>query len=131
VALPFNTASIASGSHTITAAVDRSAGGTQVVSATFTVPVTVQPPSAPTALVVQRNSKTKATLTWTDNSGNETGFQIERSADGTTFTQIATVGANVTTYQDSGVNKAYYYRVRAFNSAGNSGYSNTYQVSRP
>jgi PKD repeat protein len=130
-AFAYNTASIPNGEHKITAAVDR-AGGTQIVTATFTVAnVTVpQPPSAPTALSVQRDNKTKATLTWTDTSGNETGFQIERSTDGTTFTQIATVGANVTQYQDSGVTKAYYYRVRAINSAGTSGYSNTVQVSK-
>lgn len=66
-----------------------------------------QPPSAPTALFVQRDSRSKATLRWTDNSGSETGFKIERSADGTTFTEIATVGANVTRYQDSGVPKAH------------------------
>jgi hypothetical protein len=34
---PFNTASVANATHTITAAIDLSAGGTQVVNATFTV----------------------------------------------------------------------------------------------
>jgi len=38
-ALPFDTATIANGSHTITAAIDVSTGGTQVVTSTFTVTV--------------------------------------------------------------------------------------------
>ncbi|HEY9502441.1 MAG TPA: fibronectin type III domain-containing protein, partial [Pyrinomonadaceae bacterium] len=58
---------------------------------------------------------------------NEDGFQIERSTDGSTFTQIATVGANVTTYSNTGITCTvfYYYRVRAYNAVGNSAYSNT------
>lgn len=69
----------------------------------------------------------RLTLAWNDNSANETGFKIERSRDGVSFTQIATVGANVTTYTDSGltVGVPYWYRVRAYNATGNSGYSNT------
>jgi hypothetical protein len=43
-------------------------------------------------------SSSQINLSWIDNSNNETGFEIERSTDGTTFTQIATVGANVTMY---------------------------------
>ena len=71
------------------------------------------------------------TLTWTDNSTNELGFRIER-APGLTgpdsdFAQIAEVGANVTSYVDAGLpnSTAYRYRLRAWNTAGNSGYSNT------
>jgi hypothetical protein len=66
------------------------------------------------------------TLTWTDNSTNEAGFRIERSVNGTAFIEIATVGANVVTYVDAGLpnSTAYWYRLRAYNVAGNSGYSN-------
>jgi titin len=40
--------------------------------------------------------------------------------------QIAQVSANVTTYRDAGLAAGFYsYRVRAYNAAGNSGYSNT------
>jgi hypothetical protein len=69
-------------------------------------------------------------LSWTDNSGNETGFRIERSANGSAFAKIATVGANVTGYSDSGVAKSttYSYRVSAFNSAGSSANSNAATV---
>ncbi len=66
------------------------------------------------------------TLQWSDNSSNESGFRIERSADGTSFEEIATVGANVVSYVDSGLpgSTKYSYRIRAFNSAGDSAYSN-------
>ena len=45
---------------------------------------------------------------------------------GETYAEIATVGANVTTYSNTGLNASttYYYRVRAYNSSGNSTYSN-------
>jgi hypothetical protein len=44
------------------------------------------------------------TLTWADNSNNETGFGVERKA-GTngTFAQIATVAGNVNSDTDSGL----------------------------
>ena len=67
------------------------------------------------------------TLSWNDNSDNEEGFKIERSLDGSSFEQIATVGVNVATYTDDTVenNQSYTYRVRAFNQFGDSGYSNS------
>ena len=57
-------------------------------------------------------------LTWTDKSATETGFTIERSPlTNTNFTEIATVGANTTSFTDTGLSRAttYYYRVRAYN----------------
>ena len=67
------------------------------------------------------------TLSWNDNSNNEDGFRIERSSDGSSFAEIATVGANVATYKDKTIaeDQNYTYRVRAFNEFGNSGYSNS------
>ncbi|OIN59329.1 fibronectin type III domain-containing protein [Arsenicibacter rosenii] len=86
----------------------------------------VPPPSAPTALVATAVSSATINLSWTDNAANETGYEIERSADGTNFTKIADVPANTTTYQSVGLNPAtrYYYRVRAVNQGGGSAYSN-------
>ena len=66
-------------------------------------------------------------LTWTDNSTNENGFAIERATGTTgTFAQVGTTAATLTAYSDSGLADAttYCYRVRAFNAAGYSGYSN-------
>ncbi len=65
-------------------------------------------------------------LSWKDNSSNESGFRIERSVDASNFSQIAQVGPNVTEFVDTGLSPStqYWYRVRAFNSAGNSGFTN-------
>ena len=97
---------------------------TSVVNAT----TTATPPSAPTTLAANAASTTQINLTWTDNSSNETGFKVERSPDGSTWTQITTTAANATGYNDTTgltANTTYYYRIRATNSAGDSSYSNT------
>lgn len=83
-------------------------------------------PSAPTTLTATAGN-TSNSLSWTDNASNETGFQIERSTDSnTSFSLIHTTSANVTSYNDTGLNEGrrYYYRVRATNGAGNSSYTN-------
>lgn len=82
--------------------------------------------TAPTNLILSNATQTSIKLTWGDNSSNETGFRIERSPNGTTFTEIATVGANVETYTSTGLtcNTTYYYRVRSYNAGGNSAYTN-------
>src|SRR5262245_59382585 len=70
---------------------------------------------------------TQLNLVWVDSSTNEDGFKIERkTGTGGTFAQIAVVQARTTSYIDSSVvsGTTYCYRVRAFNTAGNSGYSN-------
>jgi hypothetical protein len=73
-----------------------------------------------------------ANLSWTDNSNNEDGFVIERSLNKGAFTVLAAgVGVNVITFSDSTlvadpqVDNEYCYRVAAFNTAGQSGYTNT------
>jgi titin len=64
-------------------------------------------------------------LTWRDRSTTEVGFQIERSTDDRNFRQIAQVLPNTTIYRDKGLfpGTRYFYRIRAFNAAGESGYS--------
>ena len=93
---------------------------------TYTVG-SVTGPAAPTTLSATAASNSQINLAWADNSTNETGFKIERSTDNLHFTQVATVGANVTTYKDTGLSAGtpYYYRVRATNSAGDSAYTTT------
>ena len=79
-------------------------------------------PSAPTGLAASA-TPTQVGLSWTDNAGNETGYKIERSANGVNgWTQIGTAAANATTYSDTTVSQGttYYYRVRAYNGSGNS-----------
>jgi hypothetical protein len=89
----------------------------------------LQAPAAPTNLGATRQPN-RISLTWTDSSNNETGFSIERSPDGKVFSQIATVAQNIRTYVDTspGSDKFVHYRVRAFNQAGNSAYSNVLKV---
>jgi hypothetical protein len=83
--------------------------------------------AAPTGATAVAASGTAINVSWTDNSTTEAGFKIERSTDDESFIQIGVVGANVTTFQDTGVTvgTTYYYRVCAFNANyGNSAYSN-------
>src|SRR6266705_1487758 len=86
------------------------------------------PPAAPSNLNAQAVSSSEIDLTWVDNAGDEDGFKIERCQGSgcTNFTEITTVGANVTSYANSGLSPSttYRYRVRAFNAGGSSGYSN-------
>ena len=85
------------------------------------------PPAAPSGLAATATSSSTVDLSWTDNSGDESGFKVERAASGGAFSEIATVGADVTSYGDSGLaaSTTYDYRVRAFNADGDSAYSNT------
>ena len=83
-------------------------------------------PTAPMNLQATPGSRLIA-LRWTDSSNNENGFRIERSMDGQVFTPLAVVGAGIVSYTNSGLksNVPYFYRVLAYNDAGNSQYSNT------
>jgi titin len=104
--------------------------GTSSYAGPTSATTVAQPPSAPNALIGTRRSDGIA-LTWTDTSSNETGFAIFRSTDGgKTYTQIATVAQNVSAYVDTspGTSSVVNYRVRAFNTGGNSAFSNTVKV---
>jgi len=87
-------------------------------------------PSNLTATVI---GDSEIQLTWSDNNSFEAGYKLERSEDAVTFTQIAVLGANSTTYTDTGLNYGtdYTYRVKAFTDDNESGYatSNTTTMS--
>jgi subtilisin len=90
------------------------------------------PPDPPSNLVASAASLTQIDLSWVDNSSFEDGFKIERW-NGGSYSQIKTVGRDVTTYSDPGLTPSttYRYRIRAFNSSGNSGYSNESSATTP
>ena len=109
-------------------------GGSHTTTPPPDTTTTPTPPAAPTGLVATSTSASSVSLTWTRNSTNETGFQVERSSGGAgTFGLIATTTAGTTTYSDTSLapSTLYNYRVRAVGSAGNSGYSNVASLTTP
>ena len=91
----------------------------------------VTQPVAPSALNTSSITSSQVTLTWTDNSSNEVGFRIQRqNPDRAGWIEVATVAANTTSLQNTGLagGQSYLYRVLAFNSAGASAPSNEVEV---
>lgn len=83
-------------------------------------------PAAPSVFAVDGVTASTIDLSWTDNSNNETGFEIERSPNGTSgWANVTTTSSNTTSYTDTGLSAStlYYYRVRSTNGSGNSAYS--------
>jgi hypothetical protein len=105
-----------------------SSAWSNIANATTTV---AGPPAAPSSLTARTNGCNTIVLNWVDNSGNETNFDLRRSTSQYgTYSTIATLPANTTTYTNTGLTngRKYYYKVRAKNPAGNSAYSNTASV---
>ena len=85
-----------------------------------------QRPAAPSSLQAVSTSTSQIQISWSDNSNNETRFEIEeRLVDGA-FVSIGTAPRNTTTMTIDGIPEASFraYRVRAVNSDGNSPFSN-------
>jgi titin len=86
------------------------------------------PVAAPTGLTASANGEQQVDLAWTDNAGDEDGFEIERRLGQTgSFGLVATIGPDVTAHSDPGLTAGteYCYRVRAFRGADRSSYSTT------
>lgn len=131
------------GTYTVTLTVTDNDGETDSSSQSVTVdtapPPPAGPPNAPSNLnadVVKEGKGKKATiisvdLSWTDNSDNETSFEIERCIETgkgknktCNFSTYASVGADVTSFSDPSPASNAKYRVRAVNAEGASSYSN-------
>ncbi len=83
-------------------------------------------PMPPEDVTFAYPSESQIDVHWTDRSGIELGFKIERSADGQTgWEEIGTTGPNVTWFSDPdrALFATYHYRVRATGPGGDSGYS--------
>jgi len=85
-------------------------------------------PISPSNLNAWPTAWTEIDLSWQDNSVNEQGFKIERKrADENNFSEIATLGNNITSYKDETVSAGvdYDYRIKAYNQYGESSPSDT------
>jgi len=124
------------GTYTATLTVTDNAGA----SSTDTVTITASDPNvinAPSSLSASVSGNT-VTLSWNDNSANETGFVIERGVKSgkgnnatVTWTQAGAVGVNVRTFSETAANGSYQYRVKAVNTTNgrSSAWSNAVNVS--
>src|SRR4029079_16443901 len=84
-------------------------------------------PTAPCLLTADVVSGTQIDLNWSDNSADELGFAVEqKEGAGGTYAEIGVVVPGVTTLVAAGLapNTEYFFRVKAFNGAGDSLYSN-------
>jgi hypothetical protein len=105
--------------------------GQYTISGTAAAPAGVL--AAPTSLTAT-SSSTAVTLSWADNSTSESGSVVQRSNDGgATWFNVATVGANVTSYQDAPISAgaSAQYRVYAFDATTVSDFSNVVTVMTP
>ena len=84
------------------------------------------PPNTPTNLAAQSHDAHSIDLTWSDNSGVEDGYEVQRADASNVFVAIATTPANATSYHDATVTPdvRYTYRLRAAKDGGFSAYSN-------
>ncbi len=89
--------------------------------------------SAPSGLSATEVSAGQINLAWTNNSSTYTGVDIDRSTDGTTYAQIATVATAVTSYHDTPLypSTKYYYEVKAFNAITTSAFSSAANATTP
>jgi hypothetical protein len=84
-------------------------------------------PNPPTDLIAEAISSGRIEINWADQSSNELGFRIERRTESGKFTEIEGVAADTTNFIDNNLvpKTTYFYRVLAYNSKGESTYSNT------
>src|SRR2546422_4297789 len=104
-------------SYTYTVVAFDGAGNHSSPSGSISFTTSTSTPAAPSNLTASPISTSQINLSWTDNSNNENGFKVERKTGaGGTWSQVAIVGANVTSYPDTGLSSSttYYYRVRSY-----------------
>ena len=107
---------------------DGSTGTYSYLYAIDTAPAAASVPAAPTGLTATAVGTGRIDLAWTDNATNESGHLVFRcpGARCTRFTRIATLGADTTSYSNTGLTSGsiYRYTVKAYNVAGVSAPSN-------
>jgi hypothetical protein len=89
-----------------------------------------QPPTPPTALDATLTGSS-VSLTWTDQSSDETGFKVQtKTAVDGTWTTLSTTSAGATSYTATAATGNNWYRVLATNANGDSITSNEILVER-
>lgn len=90
-------------------------------------------PSTPSSLNAQVISPNQIKITWINTAVNQTGFKVEMSVDGKNFSEIKNLPANYYYNNIVGLapKTAYYFRMRAYNGAGDSVYSNIVNAATP
>lgn len=84
---------------------------------------TPPPVDAPDNFVATGVSTSQIDLSWSDNSNNEDGFIIERKlVSDSEYTVVVTLGANTTSYSDTGLSSSteYLYQISGYNNEGGS-----------
>jgi hypothetical protein len=100
----------------------------EIVTATTPEPATA--PNPPSDLSVTGVTHNRVDLAWVNNASDHEGFEIERMAEFGAWEPVALLPLTATTWIDIGLipETTYQYRVRAFNSAGASAFSNVVLV---
>ncbi len=114
-------------------AVDTSGSISSVGVAAPAVTINIEaanPPNSPTGLAAHSISPTEIDLSFNEEDTVQNGFTIQRALNPafTSFTTLFTINRpDEFTYDDTDLpgNTTFYYRVQAFDLAGNSGFSNT------
>jgi PKD repeat protein len=117
------------GNYTAVLKVTDNQGATGTMSVPISVTADPNIIAAPSNLTA-KGAKGSATLSWHDNSNNESGFYVERAPSGSSsFVQVGSTSSNATSFKDTIARGSYVYRVRAFNGTTTSAYSNSVAVS--
>ena len=91
-------------------------------------------PTAPANTVAQQTvtlpGNALASLRWSSQAGQQLGFLIEQSKDGISFSQIQTVLDSINNVTITGLltGQKYFFRIRSYNSFGNSPYTTVVSV---
>jgi regulation of enolase protein 1 (concanavalin A-like superfamily) len=90
-------------------------------------------PPAPTNLVGNAPAYDRINLAWSDNASNEGGYEIQMMTGPAGFFTAGNLAANATATTVLNLSRevTHYFRVRAFNAAGNSAFSNVIAVTTP
>jgi titin len=98
----------------------------EAFATTENAPSNPSAPAAPSNLIARVISETEVELRWKNNATNAQGIRIERKTPGNEYDPVGEVIGDISFFADKKVTpkSIYYYRVRSFNSKGESDYSN-------